>query len=149
MKFEEYNANPKGWKHEGDCVIRAIARATKEEWTTVYDDLCNIGRKKCRMPNSKKVIEEYLKVIGFTKCKMPRKSNNNRYTIREWIEEHPRFTGIISVAKHLTYVEEGTLIDTWDCSKKYISNYWEDYTDYYKTKEKKIETRTKKRVRLF
>lgn len=144
MEFKNYNANPKDWKHEGDCVVRAIARATKEEWGTVYDDLYSIGRKKCRMLNSPQVYEELLKVIGFTKCPMPKKINGKRYTIREWVDENPKFTGIISVANHLTYVEEGTLIDTWDCSRKSIGNYWVDYTGYYEAKENKIT----KKVRL-
>lgn len=143
MEFKKFNANPKGWKHEGDCVVRAIARATKEKWEDVYEDLCNIGKKKCRMPNSKKVYEDYLEKIGFTKNKMPKKVDNTKYTIKEWIDENPKFTGIISVANHLTYVEEGVLIDTWDCSRKSIGNYWVDYTDYYKDKEYHIAKRVK------
>jgi hypothetical protein len=143
MEFKKYNANPKEWKHEGDCVVRAIARATKESWEDVFEDLCNIGKKKCRMPNSPKVYEELLKRIGFIKYSMPKKFDGKRYTIREWVEEHPRFTGVISVAKHLTYVEKGVLIDTWDCSRKSIGNYWVDETGYYEDKENKIVKRVK------
>lgn len=124
MEFIKLNVNPKEWKREGDCVIRAIARATCKDWLEVYDDLYRIGRKKCRMMNSQKTYEAYLDELGYTKQKMPRKDNGLRYTIGEYVEEHPEFTGIISVAQHLTYVLNGVLIDTWDCSRKYIGNYW-------------------------
>ena len=60
MKFIKYNANPKGWK-TGDCVVRGIAVGTQQTWEQVYDDLVNIGRKKCRMPNEEIVYSKYLK----------------------------------------------------------------------------------------
>lgn len=124
MEFTKINVNPKQWKHEGDCVIRAITSATGKTWEEVYKDLTTIGLKKCRMPNSQKVYEAYLEELEFVKCKMPRKKNGLRYTIEDWIIERPNFTGVITVANHMTYVEKGVLIDTWNCSGKSINNYW-------------------------
>ena len=40
--FLQTNPNPKG-KNIGDCVIRAIALATNQEWAKVYLDLCLQG----------------------------------------------------------------------------------------------------------
>ena len=68
MKFIKYNANPKDWK-TGDCVIRAISTATQQSWDTVYEDLCKIGGKKCRMPNDTLVYSAYLKQHGFSEQK--------------------------------------------------------------------------------
>lgn len=124
MVFTKTNVNPKQWKNEGDCVIRAIASATGKTWEEVYKDLTAIGLKKCRMPNSQKVYEAYLEEQGFVKWKSPRKWNDKKYTIREYIEEHPSLTCIITVANHMTFVKKGELIDTWDCSHKSIGNYW-------------------------
>ena len=127
MEFKNYNANPKGWKREPDCVVRAISTATHASWGKTYKDLCELGLKKCMMPNSKLLYEAYLKKIGWEKYKMPKKSNGKRFTIKEYVDLNPNFTGIISVANHLTYVENGVLIDTWNCSNKSMGNYWKEY----------------------
>jgi hypothetical protein len=123
MLFEKYNANPKGWK-TGDCVVRALATATGYSWQEVYEILCQKGLKKCRMPNDKIIYEEFLQEEGFIKMKMPRKSDNSRYTINEFVEINKKENMIVSVAKHLTYVSQGKLIDTWNCGRKSIGNYW-------------------------
>ncbi len=125
MRFERINVNPKQWKHEGDCVIRAIARSTQSDWITVYKKLCDIGLKKCRMPNSQKVYEGYLSDLVYIQLPQPKKYDNKRFRIDEWLELNPNFSGIISVNNHLTCIEQGTLIDTWDCSRNYISKIYE------------------------
>ena len=127
MEFKKENINPKGWK-TGDCVVRAIAGATGLSWQTVYYNLCSIGEKKCRMPNDKKTYEQYLKDKGWIKQKMPvwydAFGNRNRYTVKELIDEYPNCIMIISMASHLTYAENGTLVDTWNCGSKSVGNYW-------------------------
>ena len=125
MKIKYYNANPKKWKREGDCVVRAICTVLNQSWELTYMELCELGLRRCMMPNSKLLYEAYLKSKGLEKQKMPKKANGKRYTIREFVEERPDFIGIISVAGHLTCVANGSLIDTWDCSDKSICNYWE------------------------
>ena len=91
MEFKKFNANPKEWKHEGDCVIRAITTATGKKWLEVYKELFEIGYKKYRMPNSQKVYEDYLSKEGWIKQKMPvwydAFGKRHRYTVRELIEE--------------------------------------------------------------
>ena len=69
------------------------------------------------MPNDNKVWQAYLKQLGYTKEKMPKKLNNKRYTLEEFINEiaHKNFTYIISIAKHLTVVKDKKLYDTWNC----------------------------------
>ena len=78
------NLNPKGWK-TGDCVIRAIAYATQQSWDDVYKGLSDLGFKKKRMPNDKQVYEQYLKDLGWEKQKQPRKWDNTKYTVNEFI----------------------------------------------------------------
>lgn len=124
MIFQKTNVNPKEWKSEGDCVVRAISKASNTSWDEVYWDLCLLGRKKCRMPNSKKLYEAYLKEQGWEKHKMPRHEDGTRYTVEELINELPKKTLIISVANHLTCCQQGTLIDTWNCGHKSVGNYW-------------------------
>lgn len=39
MSYVHYNPNPNG-KSVGDCVIRAISRATGKDWGEVYTGIC-------------------------------------------------------------------------------------------------------------
>ena len=127
MEFVKENLNPKGWK-TGDCVVRALAGANNRSWESTYLALCDIGAKKCRMPNDKATYEAFLKDNGWVKQKMPvwydAFGKRHRYTVRELIEEHPNKRMIISVANHLTFADKGTLIDTWNCGSKSVGNYW-------------------------
>ena len=61
MIFQKFNANPKEWKREGDCVVRAISVANNVSWQVTYLQLCELGEKRFRMPNSKPIYEEYVK----------------------------------------------------------------------------------------
>jgi len=119
----KYNMNPKGIK-AGDCVIRAIAYSLDQTWEETYDDLCKLGMKMKRMPNEKQVYEKYLEQKGWVKHKQPRTSFNTKYTVFEFIEYQMERKAIISVANHLTCVDNFELVDTWDCSRKSIGNYW-------------------------
>lgn len=124
MEFKKLNLNPKG-KKTGDCVIRALAYALDKPWTEVYKDLVEIGLKYAIMPNNKDCYTKYLEKLGYKKQKMPKKYNNKRYTIREFADElSVNHKYIISVANHLTVLDYNTLVDTWDCSRKCMGNYW-------------------------
>lgn len=125
--FIKKNLNPTG-KKKPDCVIRAIAHATGQTWTKVYQDLCDIGLKKFDVPNSKEVYEEYLRIIGWSKMPMPKKFSSStkykRYTAEDFAKLKEREPLIISVANHLTCSKDGNIIDSWDCGKKSVGNYW-------------------------
>ena len=82
--FKYVNKNPSGW-HCGDCVIRALSEVLNRSWEEIYNDLYKIGIKKHRMPNDDKVVHKYLIDNGFVKCNMPRKIDNSRYTVCEYL----------------------------------------------------------------
>ena len=64
MAYINYNANPKGLK-TGDCVIRALSKATGKSWDEVYAELCEIGYKKKKLPNNDCVYKAVLKQNHF------------------------------------------------------------------------------------
>lgn len=128
MKFVDFNKNPKQWKREGDCVIRAISVAESKGWKETYQELVEIGLKHCRVINSKQNYEKLLKEHGWVKHKQPKHLDNSKYSIRTLIEEHPNELLIISTRCHLTVAVKGSLVDTWNCSNKYVHNY---YTNEY------------------
>lgn len=125
MEFVKYNNNPKQNK-TNDCVIRAISLACNKSWVDVYMDLAKLGCKKGLMINDNKNWQAYLKSLGYQKQKMPKKQNNKRYTVKEFVDNLADINQIyiISIAKHLTVVKDKKLFDTWDCSYKCVGNYW-------------------------
>lgn len=123
MIFNEMNLNPEEHK-TGDCVVRAIMKAERKTWRSVYDDLCALGRENFKMPNNKEIYSLYLKSLGWTKLPMPKKPNNKRYTVGQYSVEHPTGKFLIGINKHLTYLENNILTDTWDCREYSILNVW-------------------------
>lgn len=147
MEFIKLNVNPKGWK-TGDCVVRALTTATEMEWLEVYDGLCEIGRKKCRMPNDKITYEKFLKEQGFINCKMPRHADGSRYTVRELVDELGEGNILVmNVAHHVTVSVGDKLVDLWDCSSKSVGNYFKKASNRKITKVE-VADRYKERVRL-
>ena len=125
MKFIEYNANPKN-KKTGDCVIRAISFATNTKWEVIYRNLSEQGIKKGLMINDSKNWKRYLETLEYEIQKLPRRPNNQRYTLEEFCDEiaEDNKTYIVNIANHLTVVKNKNLYDTWNCCKKYVGNYW-------------------------
>lgn len=149
MEFIKRNENPKGWK-TGDCVVRALTTATEMDWLDVYDELCQIGRKKCRMPNDKITYEKFLTDHGFTNCKMPRHSDNSRYTVNELIDEIGEGNILVmNVAHHTTVSVNDKLVDLWNCGGKSVGNYFiKPITNNRKITKVQTSERYTKRVQL-
>lgn len=125
MKFVNYNVNPKN-KKTGDCVIRAISVALDKEYWEVVEGLMEVYKKTGHIINSKQCFEKYLKNLGYEKQKMPRRLDKTRYNIEQFNREFakPNTNYIISVARHLTCIKNNELIDIWNCSCKFVGNYW-------------------------
>ena len=126
FKFENYNANPFK-KKTGDCVIRAVCVALKEDWEDTYKGMFEVAMKTGYAISCKENYQEYLKQKGYEMKKMPKKENGKRYTLKEFIEQlaNPKKNYVVNLANHLTCIEKGTLVDIWNCSKKSVGNYWE------------------------
>lgn len=126
MLYIKYNANSKN-KKTGDCVIRAICTALNKSWIDTYTDLFNNTIKYGYSVSSKENFKKYLKQLGYEMQKQPKKYDNTKYTVKEFINTcgKPNTTYIIGVTGHLTVVINGILYDTWNCSNKKMGNYWE------------------------
>lgn len=126
MLYIKYNANSKN-KKTGDCVVRAICTALNKSWVDTYTDLFNNTIKYGYSVSSKENFKKYLKQLGYEMKKQPKKYDNTKYTVKEFINTcgKSNTTYIISVTGHLTVVINGILYDTWDCSNKKMGNYWE------------------------
>lgn len=122
-KFVYENVNPKNRK-TGDCVVRAITKASGLSYEEVYAGLCSIGKKTYRMPDSKQTYEKLLEQLGYEKYPMPKHSDNTKFKVHELIDLCSNRTIIISMANHLTCAIDGIVYDTWDCRSYCVGNYW-------------------------
>lgn len=145
MSFLKLNLNPNG-RRVGDCVVRAITSATGKSWDDVYTELCKIGFEIKDMPSSKPTYLLYLERNGWKKMKMPKKTvyvenefggedeKTKRVTVAEFASWNDKGRYIVDMANHLTAVEDGTIIDTWNCGGKSIGNWWAKETELKKIK---------------
>ena len=124
MAFIKYNANPKD-RDIGDCVIRALSKATGKSWDEVYDELYIIGKKKKRMMNDSKVYKEFLKIYNFTSSSARRDEYGKMISVEEFSKRVDADTMyIISTRKHLTVVFNGDIYDTWDTGSQRAGKFY-------------------------
>ena len=124
-------------EHVGDCVVRAICNASGLDYKKVYDDINElakrerIGKRKRSISNSRNGVykETYKKYIENTlgwawyNCS----SIGVGCTAHLCADELPLGTLIVKVSRHLTCVKDGTLYDTYDCSRdeqRCVYGYW-------------------------
>ena len=122
MGFMIANPNPKR-KSVGDCVIRALAIATNNDWDTVYLELLMIGYDMKDMPNSHEVWGTYLEDKGFLREMIPN-TCPACYTIREFSNEHPQGTYVIGTGTHAVAVINGNYYDTGDSGDEIPAYVW-------------------------
>lgn len=119
-----YQPNPSK-KLQGDCVVRAITKATGKDWDTVYIELCKIGLEIKAMPNDKDTWKKYLKDNGYIYHKINVKRGSRRGTVAEFAEKNKKGTFILQIANHIVTCQDGYYYDTWDCGDYSLYGYWE------------------------
>lgn len=112
MAYTFYNPNPYN-KLIGDCVIRAISKATNKDWDTVYLEVMMKGYILKDMPSSNHVWGSYLKDIGFDRYILPN-TCPDCYTIREFCEDYPYGVYIAGTGSHVVAIVDGNYFDSWD-----------------------------------
>lgn len=110
----------------GDCAVRAIAIASKENYKRVYDDLKAINKgKSCRDGTPKNVSKKYLLENGWNWTPTMKIGQGCRVHLCE--EELPRGRLVVQVSGHLVAVIDGVIHDTYDCSRgetRCVYGYW-------------------------
>ena len=107
MSFASYNANTQA-RRVGDCVIRAISKATGQDWDATYVGICAKGFELCDMPSSNYVWGEYLKDHGFHRELAP-----DGLTVAEFAERYRHGTYVLAISGHVVCVKDGNYYDTW------------------------------------
>ena len=123
--FTYYNRNPKG-RITTDCVVRAMSTALSVPYEKVVMDMAKIQCESGLDDAEPKSIEKYLTANGWLKNRQPKHENGTKFTCKEFVKAHPKGKYILSLAHHLTYLEDGKIFDIWDCYKHggCVGNYY-------------------------
>ena len=104
-----------------DCVIRSISVAMRRPYLEVFEEMMALGLEMGAYPNHDKVWITYLESNGFTKHRPPRDSNGKLIKLRDW---DFKGTAVVRNSGHLTAVDRGIVIDSWDCRRRPVNSYW-------------------------
>ena len=119
----KYNANPDG-KRVGDCTVRAISKATDQEWEAAYSALAVEGFLLYDMPSANHVWGAYLRRKGFRRNIIP-ETCPDCYTVEDFCRDNPKGVYILALPSHVIAVIDGDYYDTWDSGAEVPIYYWE------------------------
>ena len=117
-----------------DCVVRAIAIATNQDYKQVYDLVNEYIKREpydekyvsnARSGVSKEICSKLLKDMGYEWTPTMKFGHGCSVHLRE--DELPKGTIIASVSKHLTCIKDGIIYDTFDPSRggqRCVYGYW-------------------------
>lgn len=117
-----YNPNP-ARNRTIDCTIRAISKATGEDWDTIYTHLSFYGFMCKDVAISNDVWGKYLKSKGFKRYLVDDK-DKDYYTVNDFCQDNPKGTYILSIEGHVVCVVDGYYYDTWDSGGEIPIFYW-------------------------
>lgn len=120
-RYKKYNPNPCQCR-VGDCVIRAICKATGKRWETVYVILCSFGFYSQDMPNANHVWGRYLKELGYKRHLI--EDYGYDYTVADFCRDHPKGTYILAIDGHVVCAVDGFYYDSWDSGQELPIYYW-------------------------
>lgn len=123
-RHKYYNPNPKKREDACDCVVRALCKATGQDWNTVFIELSKLGIELKAMANSDVVWKEYMNRNGFKRISIKVTKGSKRPTVTSFSNDNRNGTYILQVAGHLVTVENGYFYDTWDCGNKSLYAYY-------------------------
>lgn len=119
------NLNPHS-NRVGDCVVRAISKASGKCWQEIYIELAIDGYILGDIMNANAVWDYYLRKNGYKRIMI---SDGDDYTLSEFAKKHPVGCFVVGTGTHATAVVDGDIYDVWDCSEE-TPLYFYDLTRY-------------------
>ena len=120
--WKKYNPNPRR-NRVGDCTVRAISKATGQDWETTYTGLSAVGFNLCDMPSANVVWGLYLKKKGF-KRNLVDDNGKDLYTVNDFCKDNPEGVFILAIDGHVVCVVDGDYYDSWDSGEEIPVYYW-------------------------
>lgn len=120
--YTYYNPNPDG-NNVGDCTVRAISKAMRQDWEKTYAGLTAYGFMLRDMPSANHVWGAYLRKNGFKRYIID-DHGQDVYTVMDFCIDNPTGTYILAIPGHVVCVENGQYYDSWDSGGKIPEYYW-------------------------
>lgn len=98
--------------------MRAISKATGDDWSTTYLHLCIQGYLDGDMPSANATWGRYLQSIGFKRYISP------DCTVAEFADAHPKGIFILALSGHVVCIQDGTLYDSWYSGNEPVLYFW-------------------------
>ena len=76
------------------------------------------------MLNTPELYGRYLEDKGWTKNKQPHMVNGKKVRISAFLDTFTGRAVAHAGSGHLTYIDEGSVWDIWDCSNEVLGTYW-------------------------
>ena len=121
-RWVHFNPNPAG-KSVGDCAVRAIVKATDQNWETVYMHLTVEGFRMHDLISANSVWGSYLRRCGYTRD-LVQDDCDRCSTVDAFAREHPEGTFILALSGHVVCVQHGCYYDSWDSGHETPIYYW-------------------------
>lgn len=119
--YQHYNPNP-ARSRVGDCTVRAICKATEQEWNKVYCALAAYGLHAKDMPSANHVWGRYLRELGYRRHLI--EDDKDNYTVEDFCRDNPTGTYILAIEGHVVCVQDGFYYDSWDSGQEIPVFYW-------------------------
>lgn len=123
-RWKPYNPNPVRNQRVGDCAIRAICKATGQDWETAFAGVMVVACEKSDMPSANSVWGTYLRRNGFRRNIIPNEYPED-YTVEEFAADHQNGVFVLGLDGHVVTVVDGFYWDTWDSGQEIPIYYWE------------------------
>ena len=119
-----FNPNPRNrTKSAGDCTIRAICKATGDDWEYTYLAVAFEGFRLGNVMDANEVWGSYLYNIGFRRHIIPTDLPAD-YSVKDFCNDNPEGTYILSMSNHVVCVKDGNYYDVWDSGDENPLYYW-------------------------
>ena len=120
--YRFYNPNPvRGG--DGDCAVRAVAKALGMTWEKAYAELSFNGFLMGDVMSSDTVWGALLREHGYRRDVVPN-TCPDCYTVGEFVEDHPYGVFVIKSPNHVATAVDGVLYDSWDSSGQTVIYFW-------------------------
>lgn len=125
-------AQPKGNEDircNKDCMVRAVTNVTKEDYSKVHKLMYGHGWRATRSSSKGKWEDQITNTLDdlgvkWERISFPGVKGQKRMTAKELSKIDPKGKYIVRVSKHVTVLDSGKLLDTWDCSDKCVYFVW-------------------------
>lgn len=119
--FAYYNPHPDN-KHVGDCVKRALTKATGWDYHDVQ-----LALNRYKKVTKTKVFNEAKNFVPFIEKELEGKKlpQYRNVKVGEFAKQHQSGAFVAKVRRHVVAVVDGKVYDTWNSSFKAITKVWQ------------------------